>query len=64
MQTSAKYLNDQTELNGGVYHTQIQRDKVYISIADVKGVQNLGWRIISVIPESDLMGDVITRQYT
>lgn len=63
MQASAKYLNDQTDLNGGVYHTTLQRDKVYISIADVKGVQNLGWRIISVIPESDLMGDVITRQY-
>ena len=63
MKESVSFLIGKNKFNGGIYNTKILGDKTYISVAEIKGVQNLGWRIISVIPESDLMGDVITRQY-
>lgn len=63
MQESALFLISKHADFDSVHSLSINRKNYYVSMSQIMKPENLGWRIISVIPESDLMGDVVKRQY-
>jgi len=64
MHDSAVFLSEHPLDYDSVHSLSIDRKNYYVSMSLIKHPENLGWRIVSVIPESDLMGDVVKRQYT
>ncbi len=59
---SAKLLMDLSRPTDSIHHMSISGKKYYLSMSSITQPANLNWHIVSVIPEKDLMGAVVTRQ--
>lgn len=59
---AAEHLQDNVDLESNVAHFPIGSEKYFVIINDLKEPASLHWKVVVVIPESDLMGMVKGRQ--
>lgn len=59
---SAKYLIENTASNDIVYRFEIDGEKYFTMVSALEDPKGLDWRIVTVIPENDLLGVVKSRQ--
>lgn len=64
IQTTAAYLSSQQSPYGEVQQVTAGAERLFVEISEMKSPEKLGWRVVSVIPENDLMGSVQAHQNT
>ncbi len=62
IRTSARFLEANQGLKEDVFTFQINQSKVFAQIKHIGASGNLGWQIITVIPEQDLLGTMRQHQ--
>ena len=61
---TSEYLYKYQSPYDEVQQVQSKTDQLFVQISEMKAPKGLGWRVISVIPENDLMGSVKSHQNT
>lgn len=64
IKTTATYLNTHKNTLGEVLQVKSATDTLFVQMAQVQLPTEFGWRIVSVIPQNDLMGAVKKHQNT
>lgn len=62
IKTSAQHLRENEDEEMEVHQVDAVSDKLYVQISEVSALKQLGWKVITVIPENDLMGAVKNHQ--
>lgn len=62
IRTTAQYLKDHSGVGKEVQQVDAVSDKLYVQMSEVSALSQLGWKVITVIPENDLMGTVKNHQ--
>lgn len=62
IRSSAQYIEANQALKEDVFTFQMNNDKVFAQVRNIGASGNLGWQIITVIPEQDLLGTMRQHQ--
>ncbi len=64
IKTSALYMQEHPEQMNQVEQVDGISEKFYVQVSEVSSLEKLGWKVVAVIPENDLMGAIKGHQNT